>query len=51
MVTADGQLLLPLGWGPAMADDSLSAAVAAVTGAWIDDGVCWRHRPSTSSGC
>ncbi|MGV0495088.1 hypothetical protein ABVK27_28535, partial [Mycobacterium kansasii] len=39
MVTADGQLLLPLGWGPAMADDSLSAAVAAVTGAWIDDGV------------
>lgn len=33
------QLLLPLGWGPAMADGSLSAAVAAVTGAWIADGV------------
>ena len=23
MVTAGGQLLLPLGWGPAMADDQL----------------------------
>lgn len=39
MVSAGGQLLLPLGWGPAMTDDSLSAAVAVVTGAWIADGV------------
>jgi len=31
-------MLLPLGWGPAMAEGSLSAAVAAVTGAWIADG-------------
>ncbi|WP_240483257.1 site-specific integrase [Mycobacteroides sp. H092] len=33
------QLLLPLQWGPAMADGSLAAAVQAVTGAWIADGV------------
>ena len=33
------QLLLPLQWGPAMADGSLDAAVQAVTGAWIADGV------------
>lgn len=32
-------MLLPLPWGPAMADGSLTAAVAAVTGAWIADGV------------
>ncbi|WP_242657596.1 integrase [Mycobacterium intracellulare] len=38
-MSAAEQLLLPLGWGPAMADGSLSAAVAAVTGAWIADGV------------
>jgi site-specific recombinase XerD len=38
VVSAGEQLLLPLGWGPAMADGSLSAAVAAVTGAWIADG-------------
>jgi len=39
VVSIGEQLLLPLGWGPAMADGSLSAAVAAVTGAWIADGV------------
>ncbi|MEM6110474.1 site-specific integrase [Mycobacterium sp. 050272] len=33
------QLLLPLQWGPAMADGSLAAAVEAVTGAWIADGM------------
>lgn len=33
------QLLLPLQWGPAMADGRLAAAVQAVTGAWIADGV------------
>ncbi len=38
-MSAGEQLLLPLGWGPAMADGSLSTAVAAVTGAWITDGV------------
>lgn len=38
-MSAAEQLLLPLGWGPAMADGGLTAAVAAVTGAWIADGV------------
>jgi site-specific recombinase XerD len=33
------QLGLPLLWGPAMAEGSLSSAVAAVTGAWSADGV------------
>ena len=38
MLTPGTQLLLPLQWGPAMADGSLSATVEAVTGAWIADG-------------
>ncbi len=38
-MTVGEQLLLPLAWGPAMADGSLSAAVAAVTGGWVVDGV------------
>lgn len=49
-MSAAEQLLLPLGWGPAMADGSLSAAVAAVTGAWIADGVL-ATQTSTSSAC
>jgi site-specific recombinase XerD len=39
MLRAGDQLFLPLQWGPAMADGSLTAAVEAVTGAWIADGV------------
>lgn len=39
MVSAAEQLLLPLPWGPAMADGSLATAVEAVTGAWIADGM------------
>ncbi|WP_233213494.1 integrase [Mycobacterium hubeiense] len=38
MLRPGTQLLLPLQWGPAMADGSLAAAVGAVTGAWIADG-------------
>lgn len=33
------QLLLPLPWGPAMAEGSLPAAVDTVTGTWATDGV------------
>jgi site-specific recombinase XerD len=39
VVSAGEQLLLPLQWGPAMAEGSLSSAVAAVNGAWIADSV------------
>lgn len=39
MLKSGTQLLLPLVWGPAMADGSLAAAADAVTGAWIVDGV------------
>lgn len=39
MVSAGEQLQLPLTWGPAMADGSLSTTVAAVAGTWIADGV------------
>jgi len=39
MLSPGTQLLVPLVWGPAMADGSLAAAVEAVTGAWISDGV------------
>lgn len=35
---AGEQLLLPLLWGPAMAEGSLSSSAAAVTGAWTADG-------------
>jgi integrase/recombinase XerC len=38
MLSPGVQLLLPLQWGPAMADGSLAAAVEAVTEAWIADG-------------
>lgn len=39
VVSANEQLPLPLPWGPAMTESSLSSAVAAVTGAWTADGV------------
>jgi integrase/recombinase XerC len=39
VLRAAEQLLLPLHWGHAMADGSLTAAVQAVTEAWIADGV------------